>query len=371
MLTFQYRLLPTKRQHRALEAILESQRQLYNAALEERIGAYRQTGATLTCFDQFRSLTQWRRQDTDASAIPANLQRWTLKQLDAAYLGYFRRLRAGSKPGFPRYRGKGRFHTFGFLEFSGVRLDDTRIRFKGMPAPLRVHFHRPLPGNARIRSCTFRRQIKGWKVGFAIEVPEAPLRHHGPSVGIDLGIASFATLSNGGCIPSLRAARQAERRLRLAQRSVERKRQSSAGRVKARTKVARCHAATARRRANHLHQASARLVHAYSVIAFEKLNLKALARSVLAKDIHDASWGKFISMLRYKAAYAGCRLVEVDSYNTTQECSCCGAKVPKGLGQRRHECPHCGLAIDRDVNAARNILNRAGVGPGLHNVAGC
>ena len=140
---------------------------------------------------------------------------------------------------------------------------------------------------------------------------------------------------------------------------------------KARDTVARFHTKTARRRANHLHQASARLVRDYDVIAIEALAVKGLARSALARDFHDASWAKFISMLRYKAESAGARLVEVDPQNTTQDCSGCGVKVPKELGERSHECPHCGLSIDRDLNAARNILYRAGVGPGLRNVADC
>jgi putative transposase len=122
---------------------------------------------------------------------------------------------------------------------------------------------------------------------------------------------------------------------------------------------------------DHLHQASARLVREYDLIALENLNVKGLARSALAKDIHDASWAKFISVLRYKAACAGTQLIEVSPYDTSQDCSGCGTKVPKALADRVHDCPNCGLVIDRDLNAARNILNRAGVGPGLPNVAGC
>jgi len=135
--------------------------------------------------------------------------------------------------------------------------------------------------------------------------------------------------------------------------------------------LARCHAKTARARLDHLHKAGARLVRDYDVVAVEKLNVKSLARSALAKDVHDASWAKFISVLRYKAECAGTRLIEVDPYNTSQDCSGCGVNIPKALNERLHECPHCGLAIDRDLNAARNILHRAGVGPGLPNVAGC
>ena len=126
----------------------------------------------------------------------------------------------------------------------------------------------------------------------------------------------------------------------------------------------------ARRRREHLHQASARLVRDYDAIAIEKLNVRGLAGGRLAKYVHDASWARFISMLRYKAEKAGARLIEVDPYNSSQDCSGCGMKVPKDLADRRHDCPHCGLTIDRDLNAARNILNRAGVGPSLRNVAG-
>jgi putative transposase len=158
--------------------------------------------------------------------------------------------------------------------------------------------------------------------------------------------------------------------LRVAQRALARKQRGSGGRREARKAVARCHAAVARQRREHLHQASARLVRDYDAIALEKLNVKGLAGSALAKDVHDASWAGFISMLRYKAEKAGARLIEVDPYNTSQDCSGCGMKVPKSLADRRHDCPHCGLSIDRDLNAARNIFNRAGVGPSLGNVAG-
>jgi IS605 OrfB family transposase len=226
MLTYRYRVLPTKRQHRALEGMLEGQRQLYNAALEERIDAYRKQGITRTYFDQFKALTAWRQSDPEGASVPANMQRWTLKRLDDAYRAFFRRVKFGEgKPGFPRFRGKGRFDTFGFREFSG-------------------------------------------------------------------------------------------RRLRIARRALARKMRGSHRRRHARLEVARCHAAVSRRRADHLHQASARLVRDYDLIVIEKLNVKGLCQSVLAKDVHDAAWAKFISMLRYKAECAGARLIEVDPWRT-------------------------------------------------------
>jgi len=371
MLTYRYRLLPSRRQHRALERILEGERQLYNAALEERVDAHRKKGITRTYIDQSRALTEWRQSDPDAASIPVNVQRWTLKRIDDAYQAFFRRVQAGEKPGFPRFRGRGRFDTFGFRMFAGIRFQDGWIRFKGVPGRLRVHLHRPLRDGAQIKSCVFRRGVHGWTVGFMVEVNEIAPRRGNRIVGLDLGIATFATFSDGGFIPSVKAARRAERGLRVAQRALARKAQGSRSRHKARVKLARCHAAVSRARMQHLHQASARITRDYDVIVVERLNVKGLARGVLAKDVHDASWAKFISMLRYKAECAGARLIEVDPYDTSQKCSNCGIRVPKKLGDRLHECGRCGLTLDRDLNAARNILNRGGVAPGLRNVAGC
>src|SRR5258708_16185728 len=217
ILTYRYRLLPTKQQHRALEAILESQRQLYNAALEERIDAYRKANVTRTYFDQTRALTEWRQDDQEASALPLALQRATLKRLDEAYKGFFRRVKSGGKPGFPRFRGRGWFDSFGFREFLGISFEAARLRFKGMPGALRVHLHRQMPADAVISSCVFRRDVRGWVVGIAAEVPTPPLREGNRGVGVDLGITTFAALSDGAVIPSLRAARRAQRRLRIAQ----------------------------------------------------------------------------------------------------------------------------------------------------------
>jgi putative transposase len=371
VLTFQYRLLPSKAQHRALEAMLESQRLLYNAALEERIGAYRH-GITIGYVDQSRSLTEWRHSDHDAASVPVNVQRATLKRVDEAYKAFFRRLRKkGNKAGFPRFRGIGGWRTFGFREFEGISLEQSRLHFKGMPGALQVHLHRSLPPDCRIRSCILCHDTKGWKVGFCVDVPKAPTRTGNRRVGIDLGIKTFATLSDGGSIPSLKAARRAQRRLRIAQRALARKCAGSRSRGKARTLLARRHAAIARSRLNHLHQASAQLVRNYDVIAIEALNIGALAKSALARDVRDASWGKFLSMLRYKAARAGVQLIEVDPRNSTQDCSACGTRVPKSLSERQHTCPSCGISIDRDLNAALNIVKRAGAGPYLPNVAEC
>lgn len=367
--TYRYRILPNRRQHRALRETLEAQRQLYNGALEERVDAYRKAGIRRTYFDQCAALTEWRRADPEAAGLPLGIQRHTLKRVDLAFNAFFRRVRQGGKPGFPRFKGERRFRTFGFREFEGVSLEGPKVRFKGMPGSLRVHFHRSLPPDARIKSCTFTMDVKGWKIALVVEMPLPMLRGGNNAIGVDLGITDLAVMSDGDRVPSLRAARRSAAKVRRLQRALSRKCRASVGREKARHALTSAYAKVSRERLNHLHAASARLVRAFDLIAVESLPIAGMARGLFAKQIYDASWGRFLSMLRYKAENAGVRLVEVDSRNTTRDCSACGAAVPKALRERWHCCAACGLSIDRDVNAALNVLRRAGVGPGLHNVA--
>ena len=369
VLSYCYRLLPSRRQHRALEAILESQRQLYNAALEERIGAYRR-GVTLSYFDQSRSLTLWRNEDQEARTLPVSLHRATLKRLDGAYKAFFRRVSVGEKPGFPRFRGKGWFDSFAFRDMCGIQVARGRIRFNGLPGSLRIHEHRPIPQEAQVKSCAFHRAPSGWRVSISVEHPEVQESNGSRAVGVDLGLFSLAALSTGETFPNLAPGRKHEKRLRIVQRSLQRKRRGSRGYRSCRTVIRRLNEEIRHQRNNHLHQVSAKLAKGHDLIAVEKLNVKALAKSALGKPVRDAAWGTLLSMIRYKAARAGTRIVEVSCHDTSQLCSGCGCRVPKELGTRHHTCGACGLSVDRDVNAARVILQRAGVGPVLQNVAG-
>ena len=360
LLTYRYRLLPSKRQHRALFELCEAQRQLYNAALEERIDCYRKTGKGVSYMDQCKSLTLCRRALPEMAGLPANLQRWTLKQLDGAFQGFFQRAKArNGKSGFPRFRGKGRWDSFGFGEFSGIRLDGNRLRFGGMPSSLKVHLHRSLPEDADIRSCVFRRDGQDWYVCLAVAVEPAEKRIVEGAVGLDLGLMTLAYLSDGVTIPNPQIARKAERSQRIVQRRLSRCQRGSNRRRKVKGRLARLHRKIADTRKSHLHATSAMLVRNYDLIAIEALNVKGLARSMLARSVHDASWSTLIEMLRYKAARAGAHLIEVDPRFTSQDCSGCGERVAKLLSQRVHHCLTCGLILDRDENAARNILVRA------------
>lgn len=369
VLTYKYRLLPTRRQHAALSRLLEDQRQLYNAALEERIGCYRKTGRGRTYVDQCAGLTEWRRSDSEVAALPLSLQRWTIKRVDDAYKGFFRRQKEGQHGGFPRFRGKGRWTSFGFSEFHGIALSGARVRFHGMPGSLRFRKHRELPPGKPL-TCIFSRDAKGWSVCFQMRVACRERSTMGRSIGIDVGLTTLATLSSGETIPNPRHARRVEREMRRRQRAVARCKRGSARREKAKRRATRLHAKVANARSTRLHQISAGLIRRFDTIAIEKLNLKGLAASRLAKSVHDAAWGRLRQLLAYKAEYAGCELIEIDPRHTSQACSGCGVIVPKGLSVRMHSCADCGLTLDRDHNAALNIL-RAGVAArGAQNVAG-
>lgn len=365
ILTYRYRLLPSKRQHRALEQLCEDQRQLYNAALEERIDCYRKTGKSISYIDQFKSLTLCRRALPEMSELPVTLQRWTLKRVDDAFQAFFRRLKARhGNAGFPRFRNKSRWETFGFREFAGIRLIGTRLRFAGMPGNLKLHLQRPSPECMNIRSCIFRRDGRNWYVCFQIAIEPSEKCMVLTLVGIDLGLKVFAYCSDGVILPNPRIARKAERELQRRQRALARCERGSNRRRKVRERVARLHRKIAYTRATWLHQHSAMLVKRADLIAVENLNVSNMIRHpTLARSIADASWSKFLGFLAYKAERAGKHLIRVDPRNTSQKCSGCSELVPKSLAVRTHSCLHCGLVIDRDWNASLNIL-RAGLPAG-------
>jgi putative transposase len=200
VLTFKYRLLLRRGQHKALGRILEDQRILYNACLEERNGCYRATGKGRSYMQQSKALTQLRR-EPEYAAVPVKLQRWTLKRADDAYQAFFRRCKTkGGKAGFPRFRGQGRWQSFGFAEFSGIRLDGKRLRFAGLS--LYMHLHRPLP-EGRPLSCTFTRDQKGWNVCLQYRVLCRALPATGQQVGVDVGLKELAVLSTG--VPAVKS----------------------------------------------------------------------------------------------------------------------------------------------------------------------
>ena len=371
ILTYRYRLLPLKSQHRALERLCAAQRELYNAALEERIDCYQKTGKTRTYIDQCKALTVCRHELPEIGGLPPNLQRWTLKRMDDAFQGFFRRVKGRSgKAGFPRFRGKGRWGAFGFAEFKGIRFDGKRLRFAGMPGGLKVHLHRELPERADIRSCVFRQDRAGWFVCLQVAVATPEKRAIATVIGVDLGLTVFAYCSDEVEVPNPRIARRFEKELRRRQRALSRCKRGSHRRHKVRAQMARVHRKIANTRNSWLHEESAKLVKRADVIVVEDLKVANMIRHpTLARSIADASWSRFVSMLDYKVEKTGRHLIRVNPRDTSQECSRCHKLVPKSLAVRTHQCPFCDLVIHRDYNGSLNI-RRAGIGAGALNVIG-
>jgi len=349
--TYRYRLYPTARQRLAFQAQLSFACELYNAALEQRRDAWRRGRRSVSYVAQCRDLTDSRVHGLGPVGMSCHAMRDPLRRLDRAFGAFFRRVRAGEKPGYPRFRSRRRYDT---VTWDSWRLQQGRLGLPGIGF-LKLRWHRPLPSDADLRTVTVRRHARHWYVGFALERPKPqPLPTTGQSVGLDLGITTFAALSTGERLPGPRALNAAQRRLRLAQRRVSRRILGSHRRRRAILLVAALHENVRNLRRDHAFKLANDLVKRFDVIYVEALQLKGLARSRLARDVHDQGWGAFLTILSDKAAEAGRSVIALDPRNTSQRCSACGALVPKRLGERRHRCG-CGYQADRDVNAARNL----------------
>ena len=281
-----------------------------------------------------------------------------LRRLDKAFKAFFRRVKAGEKPGYPRFKGKGRYDSITFPSYGdGCKLKGNRLYVQHV-GQIKIKLHREIAG--RIKTVTVRRQADLWFVTFSCEVESHRLPPTGKAVGVDLGIESFAITSDGEFFESARYLRNAERNLKRLQRQVSRRKKGSNRRKKAVQQLARAHMRVACQRRDTAHKVARSLVNRYDLIAVEDLNIRGMLKNHhLAKSISDAGWNLFVTILKAKAAEAGRQVVEVDPRNTSQICSGCGEIVPKLLSQRWHSCPHCDTSLHRDVNAAVNILRRA------------
>ena len=349
------RLNPTKRQDALLTGVLAQNCELYNCALEERIGAWKTSRKSLTLYDQQKELTQLRAVEPEYAAMPVAIQRDPLQRLQRAFDGFFRRIKAGQTPGFPRFRSQSRYDSF--------TVDSQSFRIEGNTAYItklggfRFKVQRRMKGIPKTL-CISRCGHK-WKASFGYDIGPAPekiaVRN---AVGIDVGLTTLVTLSDGTEIANPRWTRQEEDRLADANRSLSRKIRGSKNRLKTREFLRRCHQRIAGKRASYLTGVAKQLVSQYDLIAYEDLKIQQMVEDRLAKSILDAAWHQLIWRLHCEAEYAGKWIIPVNPRNTTQNCSGCGEKVPKTLWQRKHDCPHCGLSLGRDLNASRNILQR-------------
>ncbi len=271
------------------------------------------------------------------------------------------RHRAFRASALPRFRAKSRFRSAAFRVGDGLVCRDGRLRLVGIPGLVKVRWHRELPAKPShvIVSCSNGK----WFVTLQLKV--RALRTPGeedtrPDVGIDVGLNSIVATSNGVSVPAPKHARKAQRKTQRLQRALARKERRSKRRAKARRNLARRHARVAAERRDFLHKLSHGLASRHRVIAMEDLGMNALKRSFLARSVHDAAWTQLRDMPTYKAESAGGSVILVDPRGTSQRCSGCGREPDraKTLADRVHDCDGCGLVLDRDVNAARDVLQR-------------
>ena len=356
---FKYRLYPNRAQTMTLERILDLHHQLYNAALEERREAYRRCRVSINYYDQANQLKDLRAQEADIAELNYSSCQQTLRKLDKAFQAFFRRVKAGAKSGYPRFKSRQRFSTVEYRWGDGARLKGNRLYVQNV-GEVKVKWHREIPESATIQCAYLKRDGNEWYAVFSLELPDCvPTAHPGSPVGVDLGLNSLVALSDGQTIENPRWYRSTETQLARSQRVLSRRKKFSGRWRKAARNVATLNRKVANQRLDFQHKLSRQLAHTYSLIAVEDLNIAGLARSRLAKSVHDAGWGQFVMLLAYKVENTGSQLVIVDPRLTSQVCSGCGCVVRKDLGVRVHVCPDCGLTLDRDVNAARNILKRA------------
>lgn len=391
---YQYRCYPNKGQADKLTWTVDRCRELYNAALEERREAWRMCGVSVSYYDQTRQLPAIKEVRPEYKQIGSQVLQDVTTRLDKAFQAFFRRVKQGANPkkvGYPRFKGKYRYNSF-TLSQCGWRLpvlDSGRLYVAGI-GHLKIKWSRPIEGT--IKTVTIKRDADQWYVTFSCEVEIEPVpQQDKPAVGIDMGLEYYATLSTGEHIENPRCYRKAQATIARRQQAFDSKKKRvklkdgtyryGKNRARAGILLKRAHRHVANQRKDMQHKAAHRIVETYGAVAIEALSIDnmskrpkprpnddgtyapngAAAKAGLNKSITDAAWGQFIAILSSKAEEAGCLIVTVNPSGTSQHCSGCGAHCPKTLSQRWHTCGVCGLSLQRDHNAARNIFQRAGL----------
>ncbi len=358
---YKYRIYLAKGQRRILEQQLEESRWVYNELLAERKRAYKERGESLRKYDTLNLLPVWKLTRPSMKLVHSQVLQNIGIRVDLAFQAFFRRVKAGAEEvGFPHFKGFGRYDSITYPQYgNGVRLEGERLMLSKIGA-VHIVLHRPVEGTPKTVTLT-RSRTGTWFACFSCETEAAPLPPTGNVVGVDVGLSSFATFSDGQKIDNPRFYRRDEADLKQVQRRKDAAKlaQDWTENTKQKGILARIHARIANRRSDFAHKRSRELINTYQVIVFEDLAPMEMGKSCgMRKSILDVAWTQFIGMTVAKAAEAGRRVILVNPRNTTKLCSTCGEIVPKALRVRVHACPHCGLALDRDENAALNILQR-------------
>ena len=324
--SFKYKLRrPSQAFAAKCESALEVCCELYNAALQERRDAWKLNRQSVSFAAQCAQLPQIKPLRPDVAEVHSQVLQATLRRLQRSFENFFRRVKAGDKEaGFPRFKSRQRFDSFTYSQ-SGFRLAGDKLSLSKIGS-CRLHLSRPVEGT--FKTCTVKREADGWYVILTAEVEAKPLPMTGATVGLDVGLENFATLSNGATIANPRHLKQAERRLKTAQHSVSRKKRRGANRRKAINLLAKQHLKVKRQRQDFAHKTSLDLLRRFDEIAVEDLNIKGMVKNHrLAKSISDAAWGTFIQTLESKAEEAAKRVWKVAAPYTSQECSGCGHRM--------------------------------------------
>ena len=350
--TFQYRVKSNQQTHQRAEKWLSLCRQLYNNCLNERIIAYQENKKLISQYDQMKRLPQLKKVFPDYKQVNSQTLQDVIQRLDRAYQGFFRRVKNKEKAGFPRFKGQNRYDSFTFKQ-TGWKLDNNHLEIKNI-GKFKLFLSRPIEGD--IKTITIRRTLSNqWFISFACDnIPQKLLKKTGKEIAIDMGCQSFLTDSNGNKIDNPRFLKASQNVLTKRQQSLSQKKKGSERRNKARLLVARIHQKLFNQRKDFHFKTANKFVKEFDKIYIEKFNSFKSFRS-LNKSMRDVAWFQFFNILRFKAEEAGREIIEVPAKNTSQLCSKCGQIVEKDLSIRIHKCS-CGLKIDRDWNAALNIL---------------
>lgn len=366
---FVYRLYPTKSQRARLEAVRETCRHFYNDCLRQRKDAYELHGLTITKTEQLRKVKVEKDTSPYTLDIHSHILQVVVADLDKAFQAFFRRVKAGEKPGYPRFKGRNRFPGFGLKEYgNGFKIHGRRLKLAGI-GRIAVRWHREIQGE--IKTARIYCRAGKWFVAFACEVEKTePLPATGQSIGIDLGLMRLATFSTGEKKENPRWYRRIERQLRVIQRMIARRVLGGKNRRKAVRRLQRLMVKMANTRKDYLNKFADDLIRRFDVIVLEDLRVAAMARGHFAKSILDAGWSYLLTRLTHKAESAGREIQLVDPAYTSKSCSGCGVVFEHlKLSDRWVSC-ECGVSLDRDHNAALNILQRGRIGPLGANVVG-
>ncbi|HEX8731126.1 MAG TPA: transposase [Ktedonobacterales bacterium] len=352
---YKYKLMPTPEQVCQLDHTFMLCRHVYNAALEERREAWRKGGVSVSYYQQKAELPGIKEALPDYAEVNAQVLQDVILRVERAYQAFFRRVQSGATAGYPRFQGRARYHSFTYPQYGGGALLDGGALSLSKLGRIPLRLHRPLAGTPK--TVTISREADGWYALISCaDVPAQQLPPTGHETGIDVGLKVFLITADGLVVDNPRHHRTAEKQLAKAHKRVSRRKPGSHRRRKAAGLLGKRHQHVKRQRADFHHKTALRLLRQYDTLYLEDLRVANMVRNRhLAKSISDAGWGQFRTILEAKAAYAGRRVIAVPAQYTSQDCSGCGMRAPKSLSVRTHVCASCGLVLDRDENAARNI----------------